>query len=173
MTISFSLPYRTTYGQRLVLCGSWDALGHWTLDNALPLHYDEATTRWSGEIDSPGAAAELQYKYVLLLPGGGVVWEWGDNRTLALPAAGSSVQHLEVRDYWRAPAQDTNELFTAAFTEVLFRRPAPTATKSVKSKVKKAAAPVAGLANVRFRLAAPRWDADAVRVLDAAEAALG
>jgi len=157
MTISFSLPYRTTYGQRLVLCGSWDALGHWSLANALPLHYDEATTRWSGEINSPGPAADLQYKYVLLLPGGGVVWEWGANRTLALPAAGSPAQRLDVRDYWRAPAQDTNELFTAAFTEVLFRRPSPAAAKSVKSKVKKAAtAPAAGPANVRFRLAAPR-----------------
>ena len=154
MTISFSLPYRTAYGQRLVLCGSWDALGRWDLTQALPLHYDEAATRWRGELTTgPDAPAiELTYKYVLLLPGGGAVWEWGDNRTLALPPA--PTQHLEVRDFWRAPAQDGNELFTAAFTEALFRRPAP--AKTVKGKVKKAAAPPLGPANLRLRLAAPR-----------------
>ncbi|NML66043.1 4-alpha-glucanotransferase [Hymenobacter sp. RP-2-7] len=154
MTISFSLPYRTTYGQQLVLCGSWDALGRWDLTQALPLHYDEATTRWRGEltIGSDAPAIELTYKYVLLIEGGGVVWEWGDNRTLALP--GAPTPHLEVRDFWRAPAQDGNELFTAAFTEALFRRPVP--AKTVKAKVKKAAAAIPGPANLRLRLAAPR-----------------
>ncbi|RZK54136.1 MAG: hypothetical protein EOO59_11740, partial [Hymenobacter sp.] len=117
MTVHFSLPYRTTYGQRLVLCGSLPALGHWDLAQALPLHYDEATTRWSAAVAVPAdaATAPLTYKYVLLFEGGGAVWEWGDNRTLALPAAG--YEHLDVHDYWRAPAQDDNELFTAAFTK--------------------------------------------------------
>ena len=153
MTINFSLPYRTTYGQRLVLCGSSAALGNWDLAQALPLHYDEATTRWSGEITLGVNAPALTYKYVLLLDGGGVVWEWGDNRTL--PTA-DAPDRVEVRDFWRAPAQDDNELFTAAFTEALFRRPAP-AKVSVKAKVKKAATPAPTAApNVRFRLAAPR-----------------
>ncbi|MEJ7660073.1 MAG: carbohydrate-binding module family 20 domain-containing protein [Hymenobacter sp.] len=52
MTLSFSLPYRTTFGQRLVLAGSLPGLGSWQLAGALPLAYDEATTRWSG---TPGA----------------------------------------------------------------------------------------------------------------------
>ena len=53
MTLRFSLPYRTTYGQRLVVCGSLPALGHWNLGQALPLAYDEATTRWSAEVTVP------------------------------------------------------------------------------------------------------------------------
>ena len=101
MTLHFSLPYRTTYGQRLVVAGSLPALGNWHLAGALPLTYDEATARWSGTLELPAAApAALTYKYVLLLEGGGVVWEWGDNRALALPPATPA---MAVRDYWRAP----------------------------------------------------------------------
>ena len=151
MTIRFSLPYRTTYGQRLVLCGSLPALGSWQLADALPLHYDEATTRWSAEVDVPAhAAPRLSYKYVLLFEGGGVVWEWGDNRTLAL--AGYPTQ--QVRDYWRAPAEADNELFTAAFTQALFRRPAP--TPPAKAESASPAQPDPAEARVRFQLAAPR-----------------
>ncbi|RYY13330.1 MAG: hypothetical protein EOO36_16020, partial [Cytophagaceae bacterium] len=162
MTVHFSLPYRTTYGQRLVLCGSLPALGHWQLAQALPLHYDEATTRWSAEIEVP-AAAPITYKYVLLFESGGVVWEWGDNRTLALPDTAAT--RLEIRDFWRAPAQDDNELFTAAFTKALFRRPAPAAAQAATAKVAKAkkgkaenpATAVATSApNLRLSLAAPR-----------------
>ncbi|MGI4870379.1 MAG: 4-alpha-glucanotransferase [Janthinobacterium lividum] len=158
MTLHFSLPYRTTYGQRLVVCGSLPSLGAWNLPHALPLQYDEATTRWSAEIPLAPEAATLpvQYKYVLLLEGGGVVWEWGGNRTLALPARPAA--RLEVRDFWRAPAQDGNELFTAAFTEALFRRaapsPQPVAGKGKKTKAAPETAPA--VPNVRFALAAPR-----------------
>jgi 4-alpha-glucanotransferase len=162
MTLTFSLPYRTTYGQRLVVCGSLPALGHWSLAQALPLTYDEATTRWSATVEVPTDATEVAYKYVLLFEGGGVVWEWGDNRTLALAAGPDS---LTVRDFWRAPAQPENELFTAAFTQALFRRPphqpgvataSPAPAKKGAAKGKKAApAPVA---SVRFQLEAPRVD---------------
>jgi 4-alpha-glucanotransferase len=167
MTLRFSLPYRTTYGQRLVVCGSLPVLGHWNLAHALPLAYDEATTRWSGEVEIPAATAEVSYKYVLLFEGGGVVWEWGDNRSLALPAAPAPAA-LAVRDFWRAPAQPDNELFTAAFTKALFRRPAPqpgigTASpapaKKGAAKGKKAVpAAEPAPATVRFRLEAPRVD---------------
>ncbi len=164
MTIRFSLPYRTTYGQRLVLCGSLPALGNWQLADALPLRYDEATTRWSAEIEVPaGAGPDISYKYVLLSEGGGVVWEWGDNRTLPL-TTGPAYAHQEVRDFWRAPAEAENELFTAAFTKALFRRPGhapgigsatPAPARKAASKSKKAApAP----ATVRFQLEAPRVD---------------
>ncbi len=183
MTIHFSLPYRTTYGQRLVLSGSLPALGHWDLAKALPLHYNEATTRWSAEVAVPAeaASAPISYKYVLLVEGGGVVWEWGANRTLAAPA--NLLERLEVRDFWRAPAQDENELFTAAFTEALFRRPAhPPAAKAATAKVTKApkgkaaaADPTAASApaNVRFRLEAPRVASQHQVCVLGSDAALG
>jgi 4-alpha-glucanotransferase len=183
MTVHFSLPYRTTYGQRLVLCGSLPALGHWQLAQALPLHYDEATTRWSATVEVPAEAttAPLTYKYVLLIEGGGVVWEWGDNRTLSLPT--TAAEQLEVRDFWRAPAQDANELFTAAFTEALFRRPAPTPAAQATAKVAKGkkpkasaepeVAPAAPAANLRFCLAAPRVASQHQVCVLGSDAALG
>jgi 4-alpha-glucanotransferase len=167
MTLRFSLPYRTTYGQRLVVCGSLPALGLWNLAHALPLTYDEATTRWSAETALPAGTTEVAYKYVLLFEGGGVVWEWGENRTLPVPASPASAA-LAVRDFWRAPAQPENELFTAAFTQALFRRPAPqpgigsaspAPAKKGAAKAKKAIpAAAAAPAGVRFRLEAPRVD---------------
>ena len=158
MILRFSLPYRTTYGQRLVVCGSLPALGRWNLAQALPLAYDEATARWSGEAEiAPAQLADLAYKYVLLMEGGGVVWEWGDNRTLPPPPPGPAPAAVVLRDFWRAPAQPENELFTAAFTQALFRRPAPrpaalAAQKTAPKAPKNAPAP----ATVTFRLAAPR-----------------
>ncbi|GAA4500695.1 4-alpha-glucanotransferase [Hymenobacter ginsengisoli] len=161
MTLTFSIPYRTTYGQRLVVCGSLPALGHWNLAHALPLAYDEATTRWSATVEVPAGNAEVTYKYVLLFEGGGVVWEWGGNRTLAVPASSTN---LAVRDFWRAPAQADNELFTAAFTKALFRRPAhqpgqgtasPAPTKKGAKGKKATSVPTP---SVRFQLEAPRVD---------------
>jgi 4-alpha-glucanotransferase len=92
----------------------------------------------------------------------------------------------QVRDFWRAPAQDENELFTAAFTEALFRRPAHTpAAKAATTKIAKApkgkaatatanspAAPVA-TANVRFCLAAPRVASQHQVCVLGSDAALG
>ena len=60
MTLTFSLPYRTTYGQRLVVCGSLPALGHWNLAQALPLAYDEATTQFTA---TPTFAAAFQESF--------------------------------------------------------------------------------------------------------------
>ena len=146
MTIHFTLPYRTTYGDRLVVCGSLPALGRWNVADALPLSYDENTARWIGQLDVTAevAAAPITYKYVLLTAGGGEVWEWGPNRPL--PAAPAGLAHLEVRDYWRVPVQDDHELFTAAFTQALFRRPAHAPAAQVATakvaKGKKKAEPV-------------------------------
>ena len=177
MILHFSLPYRTEYGQRLVLCGSLPQLGQWELADALPLRYDEASTRWSTDLTLTAAqvANGLTYKYVLLIEGGGVVWEWGDNRTLRLPAA-AAYQRVEVRDFWRAPAQDNNELFTAAFTEALFRRPAPAGPKPAPAKAakgKKAAPVPTAPPNVRFGLAAPRVASQQQLCVLGSDAALG
>jgi 4-alpha-glucanotransferase len=162
MTIHFTLPYRTTYGDRLVVCGSLPALGRWNVADALPLRYDENTARWIGQLDvaAEATAAPITYKYVLLTAGGGEVWEWGPNRPL--PAAPAGLAYLEVRDYWRVPVQDDHELFTAAFTQALFRRPAhaPAAqvatAKVAKGKKKAEPAPAPAAPNLRLRLAAPR-----------------
>ena len=145
MTLYFTLPYFTAWGQRLVVCGAAPALGAWQLDQALPLTYDPGAGTWNGQIELAGDAAEtVSYKYVLLGDDGGPQWEWGGNRSIACPVG--PFAHIRLHDYWRAPAEPENELYTAAFTEALMRRAAPAPAP---------AAP-AGNAVVRFQLAAPR-----------------
>jgi 4-alpha-glucanotransferase len=174
MTIRFSLPYRTVYGQRLAVCGSGPGLGNWQLAAAPEMSYDEATACWSHELNlADNQPGELTYKYVLLdASTGGEQWEFGPNRHLAYD--GKRTPRIHLADWWRAPAQPENELLTAAFTEALFRRPTSVAApvlavakgKSAKSKKSEAAsepAPAAASAasvarggEVVFNLVAPR-----------------
>ena len=150
MTIQFSLPYRTAWGQRLAVCGAGPALGDWQAAAAALMDYDEVAGRWYLDVELP--AGPLSYKYVLLAAGGAPTWEARANRTLVL--AGSA-QRLLLADYWHTPAVLENELFTAAFTEALFRRPAAGApAKVAKGKKKASIGPPPG--SVVLRLANPR-----------------
>ncbi|MGY3090754.1 4-alpha-glucanotransferase [Hymenobacter sp. UYAg731] len=142
MTIRFSLPYRTVFGQRLAVCGSHPDLGNWQPTAAADMHYDEASTCWSIELPVPDAVGELTYKYVLRDANtGGEHWEAGPNRAITYDAA--RMQRLHLADYWRAPAQPENELLTAAFTKALFRRPAKAAAEAPAAPAKKTKAPAA------------------------------
>ncbi|OUJ76172.1 4-alpha-glucanotransferase [Hymenobacter crusticola] len=148
MILRFSLPYRTTWGQRLLVCGSEPSLGQWAADQALALHYDEATGHWQHEIDLPNASGAIHYKYILM-EFDTLHWEWGPNRTLEYD--GGQYEVVELKDYWRPPAEPENELVTAAFTQALMRR--LTAEASSSSAPATADGPV-----VRFQLLAPRVD---------------
>ncbi|MBD2713973.1 4-alpha-glucanotransferase [Microvirga sp. STR05] len=167
MILRFSLPYRTAWGQRLVVCGSEPSLGQWNLDHALPLQYNPELGRWSHEISLPDdAVGTVEYKYILLDDqDGGKHWEWGPNRSVRHD--GSQFSRIVLEDFWRAPAQPENELFTAAFTEALLRRPA--AAKAAKPAK---AARVAD-AVVRFQLAAPRVEPGHQLCVLGSDAALG
>ena len=168
MTIRFSLPYRTVYGQRLAICGSHPALGSWRIAGAVPMRYDEATTCWTYELSATEGAGEFTYKYVLLDANSGAVqWEFGADRTVAYDA--TRAPRLNLSDYWRTPARPENELLTASFTKALFRRPArgaqvPGTGKGRKAAVAKPAAVPApatdsatpAVGETRFRLVAPR-----------------
>ena len=161
MTIRFSLPYHTQYGQRLAVCGSLPELGNWLVAAAPDLQYDEATNCWSHEVVLPDATAgTLDYKYLLRDDTTGAVqWEAGPNRRLSYD--GQAIT-LHLADYWRTPARPENELLTAAFTEALFRRPSTaTPSKSPKSTLKNKKQetrnhqhPAPG--EVQFALTAPR-----------------
>ena len=140
MTLRFSLPYRTVFGQRLAVCGSHPDLGNWQLAAAVDMNYDEAVACWSFELALPDTITELTYKYVLRDDTTGRVhWEFGPNRTVAFSAV--RAPRLQLVDYWRASARSENELLTAAFTKALFRRPAPAPVAEVPArKAKKIAA---------------------------------
>lgn len=155
MLLRFSLPYRTQWGQRLVVCGSEPSLGQWS-DQALALHYDEGAGRWHQEISLPDhVPGTVSYKYLLLDDhDGGRHWEWGPNRQVTYDG---NQPLIELADFWRPPAEPENELHTAAFTRALLRRPATKASKKATTpRRKKTTAPAPAV--VRFQLLAPRVD---------------
>ncbi|MBC8083697.1 MAG: 4-alpha-glucanotransferase, partial [Hymenobacter sp.] len=119
MILRFSLPFRTAWGQRLVVCGSAPSLGSWDPARALALQYSIDTGLWSQEISLPDdPPGPITYKYLLLDDHSGSQQpEWGPNRTVA--PDGRQFARLVLEDYWRAPAEPENELFTAAFTQTL------------------------------------------------------
>ncbi|MFD2786248.1 4-alpha-glucanotransferase [Hymenobacter rubripertinctus] len=166
MILRFTLPFRTAWGQRLVVCGSLPSLGQWNLDQALSLHYHADSGFWTQEISVPDEQlAGVAYKYALLDEGdGGQHWEWGANRTLG-PVA-DLFTRVVLADFWRAPALAENELHTAAFTEALMRRPAPAAPAPTLPTA------ASGLV-VRFQLAAPRVDSQHQLCVLGSDAALG
>ena len=166
MILRFTLPFRTAWGQRLVVCGSLPSLGQWNLDQALSLHYHADSGLWTQEISVPDDQLEtVAYKYVLLDErDGGKHWEWGPNRTLG-PVT-DQFTRVVLADFWRPPARPENELHTAAFTEALMRRPAPAAPAP------QLPTETGGLV-VRFQLAAPRVDSHHQLCVLGSDAALG
>ncbi|MBW3129146.1 4-alpha-glucanotransferase [Hymenobacter profundi] len=166
MILRFSIPYFTAWGQRLVVCGSEPSLGNWNLDQALNLHFDPAVGTWSQEITLPDTASgTVSYKYMLLNQQDGTQeWEWGPNRTIDYQQG--QYQRVLLHDFWRAPAEPENELFTAAFTEALMRRPTPAPADAATEGV-------TGNTAVRFQLAAPRVPSGCQVCVLGSDAALG
>ncbi|AHJ99663.1 4-alpha-glucanotransferase [Hymenobacter swuensis] len=166
MILRFTLPFRTAWGQRLVVCGSLPSLGQWNLDQALSLHYQSDFGIWTQEISLPDdQLGTVEYKYVLLDErDGGKHWEWGGNRTIGYDA--SLFTRIVLEDFWRAPALAENELHTAAFTQALMRRPARHTALATKP------AHLSGSV-VRFQLSAPRVDSDHQLCVLGSDPALG
>ncbi|MCC2545571.1 4-alpha-glucanotransferase [Hymenobacter sp. BT175] len=154
MIVRFTLPFRTAWGQRLVVCGSTPSLGQWNLDRALSLNYQPDAGLWTQEISLPDDhAGPVTYKYVLIDDrDGGRHWEWGENRLV--PAGEGQFTRIVCEDYWRPAAQPENELHTAAFTKALLARPASGAAAAGK----KAGASRLADSVVRLQLVAPRVD---------------
>ncbi|WP_262920689.1 4-alpha-glucanotransferase [Hymenobacter sp. 5516J-16] len=165
MILRFTLPFRTTWGQRLVVCGSLPSLGQWNLDHALNLHYHPDSGTWAQEISLPDdQLSVVEYKYVLLDEGdGGKHWEWGPNRAITNEAG--RFTRIVLEDFWRAPALPENELHTAAFTKALMRRPGPPTPV--------ASLPGSASSVVRFQLSAPRVDSDHLLCVLGSDPALG
>jgi 4-alpha-glucanotransferase len=167
MILRFTLPFHTTWGQRLVVCGSEPVLGSWNLAQALNLQYHPASGTWSQEISLPDEqAGTVEYKYILLDERtGNEDWEWGANRQVSYD--GQQFSRIVLEDYWRAAAQPENELHTAAFTQALMRRPA----RPTDKKTPPAARPADSV--VRFQFEAPRVDSDHQLCVLGSDPALG
>ena len=133
MKIVFKTNYQTRWGQRLLISGSLDELGNWNTQNAVSMNARHGGN-WEVEIEvSNTKKNEFDYKYFVLDENsGGIVWEWGGNRSLETPA--KIFDRIEIIDNWKSATDADNALFTAAFTNTIFRRTASKLAKSPKPK---------------------------------------
>ena len=130
MKLSFKIDYQTTWGESLFVCGSTPQFGQWDPARAIPLK-NQFPGEWQTTIETE--SNDFEYKYLLQNQQGGFIWEWGANRKISL--ARLDVEEVRLRDFWRIANDPDNALYSAAFQNVLLRRP------SVSAKTKKNQAP--------------------------------
>lgn len=92
------LPLLGRSGARLVLCGSLEPLGGWSVDRALPLRRD-ASGQWCSDLLLLPTGCLVAYKYVLITAAGNVLWQSGADNILAVRRSEAA---LEVNDDWSA-----------------------------------------------------------------------
>jgi 4-alpha-glucanotransferase len=123
LKINFSLPFRTMYGQNLLIVGSSPGLGQWDVARGVRMSYHaggfwHADIQWSGEEREPFA-----YRYAIEDQSGGTIhYEGGRNRRFAPPGC-RGLEAIAQRDFWRPPVDPEAILVSAPFQEVIFRRP--------------------------------------------------
>lgn len=124
LTLRFSVTASTQYGESIVLSGDSPTLGSFEPSRAVTLAF-ESPGVWTLHIlhPSPASRSLPRYKYGLRKEDGTLVWESGAARRLA-PLPDAPVGDVLVRDEWRHRPDPSREIFsTAAFTDVVFRRP--------------------------------------------------
>ncbi|KAL4535302.1 hypothetical protein Ndes2526B_g06200 [Nannochloris sp. 'desiccata'] len=101
VTIRFSIPFHTYFGQHLRVVGGCESLGNWNLDNALPMVWAEGDI-WSAEAQLPAdQELSVEYKYVVCEADGqdvGAAWKPGNNFVISLPGGGNG--SVKVKDEW-------------------------------------------------------------------------
>ncbi len=149
MKIRFKIHYHTQWGQNLYVSGSFDELGNWDSQLAVPM-FHLADGYWEVQIEGDKIPEDFQYKYLIKSDTGSKLeWEWGENRQFS--AHGLEYQELEFKDSWQAGGDQENAWLSSAFTEVLMRRKG----RKTKLKVKESEGP-----QHRFQIVAPRVGSD-------------
>jgi alpha-amylase len=91
--ITFSILATTSYGETIKLAGNVTALGSWNTASAIALSassYTSSNPLWTGTVSLP-ANSGVAYKFIRVSSSGGVTWESGNDRTLAVGCQQASV----------------------------------------------------------------------------------
>lgn len=136
VTLHFSIPYHTQWGQSLILCGSGALLGNmeWSKGKAMACHHDKESLVWEVTAVLPWKPC-YTYKYALVrqrdddsaAPTACAHGPWlvekedaSGERTVWLPEGLQGGDLLEVCDTWVDKSHPAALMASAAFTEVLF-----------------------------------------------------
>lgn len=136
----FAVTAATRYGESVVLLGSAGVLGGGAPDAGAPMSYEQPGV-WVAELELPREEGAVRYRYALRSEDGALAPEPGAPRTVHTALAALEGDFL-VRDRLRAAPDASREVFgTAAFADVVFRRPVK-ARKPAKVAAAEAAAQV-------------------------------
>ncbi|MEM6765375.1 MAG: 4-alpha-glucanotransferase [Bacteroidota bacterium] len=120
MILRFKIDYRTTWGERIYVCGSTPELGEWQIEQCPEMMLVGAET-WELVLDLPyEKIPAFEYKYLIKNDEGRLTWEFGNNR--ALRFSGKKYEIIDLLDTWRATQGLDNLFLTKAFSDIVFRR---------------------------------------------------
>ena len=116
MIVSFSIEYRTNWGEEVRVCGSIPQLGNNDLTRALPLHSVDGVI-WQADLELKGSEHDdLQYQYIVWDGKSAARREWnGVPRILRL---NPKQQHYLLHDSWKDLPEELS-FYSSAFTESL------------------------------------------------------
>lgn len=117
MKITFTINYRTNWGESLHLYGSIMEMGNNNPEKAIAMEMADATT-WRVTIDVPARIKAFSYNYVVKSEQGAWRFEWGKPHTFN---QATGVQTYEQIDAWKDQPSD-KPFYSSAFTEGILSR---------------------------------------------------
>ncbi|KAF7459430.1 starch binding domain-containing protein [Cryptosporidium felis] len=100
ITIKFGVKFETKFGQELRVVGNIAELGHWNIENGLPMKWTEGSF-WTAsvEISSNNGVESIEYKYVLMNSAtNSHLWEPGKNHSVQISSG--TLRELQLTDAW-------------------------------------------------------------------------
>ncbi|MCM1522050.1 MAG: 4-alpha-glucanotransferase [Muribaculaceae bacterium] len=117
MKLTFSVNYRTEWGESLFLTGSAAALGSGNKDRAVPMTLS-GTETWTAEVEVPDSDAPFTYSYIVRHEDGRTKEEWGKARTFR---RSGELHRAILNDRWQDQPWD-KPYYAASFIDCICRR---------------------------------------------------
>lgn len=117
MKLTFSVNYRTEWGESLFMTGSAEALGANDMDKAVAMKLSGSET-WTAEVELPDTVTNFTYAYFVRHDNGSTRREWGH------PRAFTRSEHLQsalIFDRWQDQPWD-KPYYAASFVDCICRR---------------------------------------------------
>ena len=127
MKLTFTIDYRTVWGESVYLVGSAAELGGDSERDGVRMTYN-GSGQWMCAVTLPDTAGEFTYRYVVINDNGSIRREWGLPR-LFKPVR--LVRNYQIVDRWQdKPAE--KPLYSSAFTKGIFSREGKTKSTALK-----------------------------------------
>ena len=156
MKISFSINYRTEWGETLYISGSIPALGSGQPDKAVAMRLIGGET-WELTVDLDRSPGCFRYHYFVKRDNGSIRLEWGEPRTFV---PGQAIKSYRIFDAWEDMPADF-PCYSSAFADGIMMRQCP--DQPLKARPE----------SLRLRVAAPMVKPDEILAVAGSCKALG